>query len=557
MEREKFDVFCVNTGKTIRVEGGESLLEIYEMAKPQLAHRPVCAYVNNKTEELRYRVYGPKDIEFLDITHPSGMRTYVRSLCFVMYKAIRDIVPGTRLRIEHSLSHGYYCLLDNPEALKPETIARIKERMAQIIAADIPFEKIECHTADAIEVFRAQGMLDKVELLQSTRQLYTQYHTLDGLADSYYSWLTPSTGYLQGFDLIKYNGGVLLVPPTPDDPTTPAPIEPQEKMLNAFKEYLTFNHIVGLSNIGDLNQVVENRQATDLIKVAEALHEKKISKIADDITRRYHEEGTRIVLISGPSSSGKTTFSKRLSIQLMTNLLKPVAISLDNYFVNREDTPRDETGDYDYESLYALDLDLFNKDLNRLLQGETVPMPTYNFETGSREYRGNTLKLDEGAVLILEGIHGLNPDLTPQIEPHLKYRIYVSALTTISIDDHNWIPTADNRLLRRIIRDFKYRGASAQSTIARWGSVRRGEEKWIFPYQENADAMFNSSLLFELAVMKDYAQPILSAVPHNCREYAEAHRLLHFLGYFQSINQREIPPTSLLREFLGGSSFKY
>mgnify|MGYP001041217493 CR=1 FL=1 len=366
MEREKFDVFCVNTGKTIRVEGGESLLEIYEMAKPQLAHRPVCAYVNNKTEELRYRVYGPKDIEFLDITHPSGMRTYVRSLCFVMYKAIRDIVPGTRLRIEHSLSHGYYCLLDNPEALKPETIARIKERMAQIIAADIPFEKIECHTADAIEVFRAQGMLDKVELLQSTRQLYTQYHTLDGLADSYYSWLTPSTGYLQGFDLIKYNGGVLLVPPTPDDPTTPAPIEPQEKMLNAFKEYLTFNHIVGLSNIGDLNQVVENRQATDLIKVAEALHEKKISKIADDITRRYHEEGTRIVLISGPSSSGKTTFSKRLSIQLMTNLLKPVAISLDNYFVNREDTPRDETGDYDYESLYALDLDLFNKDLNRL-----------------------------------------------------------------------------------------------------------------------------------------------------------------------------------------------
>ena len=493
MEKEQFDVYCVNTGKTIRVNGGESLLEIYKLANPRLAHRPICAYVNNKTEELKYRVFGPKDIEFLDISHPAGMRTYVRSLCFVMYKAINDIIPGTRLRIEHSLSHGYYCLL----------------------------------------------------------------HTLDGLADSYYSWLTPSTGYLQGFDLVKYNGGVLLVPPMPDAPTEPAPIEPQEKMLNAFKEYLTFNQIIGLSNIGDLNKVVETRQATDLIKVAEALHEKKIGKIADDITRRYHENGTRIVLISGPSSSGKTTFSKRLSIQLMTNLLKPVAISLDNYFVNRTDTPLDETGDYDYESLYALDLDLFNKDLNRLLQGETIEMPTYNFETGEREYRGNTLKLEQGSVLILEGIHGLNPDLTPQIETHLKYRVYVSALTTISIDDHNWIPTADNRLLRRIIRDHKYRGASAQSTIARWGSVRRGEEKWIFPYQENADAMFNSSLLFELAVMKDYAQPILSAVPHDCPEYAEAHRLLRFLGYFQSINQREIPPTSLLREFLGGSSFKY
>ena len=357
--------------------------------------------------------------------------------------------------------------------------------------------------------------------------------------------------------MIKYNGGVLLVPPTPDDPTTPAPIEPQEKMLNAFKEYLTFNHIVGLSNIGDLNQVVENRQATDLIKVAEALHEKKISKIADDITRRYHEEGTRIVLISGPSSSGKTTFSKRLSIQLMTNLLKPVAISLDNYFVNREDTPRDETGDYDYESLYALDLDLFNKDLNRLLQGETVPMPTYNFETGSREYRGNTLKLDEGAVLILEGIHGLNPELTSMIPEEMKYRIYVSALTTLQIDDHNWVPTTDNRLLRRIIRDHKYRGTSAEETIRRWPSVRRGEEKWIFPYQENADVMFNSSLFYEISVLRPYAERILREVPDTVPEYGEAKRLLKFLDNFIPIDPAEIPPTSLLREFIGGSSFRY
>ncbi len=557
MEKETFEIYCVNTGKRVRINGGESLLEIYQMAQPQLAHRPICAYVNNKTEELRYRVFAPKNIEFLDISHPAGMRTYVRSLCFVLYKAITDIIPGAKLLIEHSLSHGYYCLLENQDAPSIETIAQVKQRMAEIIALDIPFQKIECPTEQAIEVFRQQGMQDKVELLQSTHQLYTQYHTLDGLADSYYSWLTPSTGYLQGFDLVKYNGGMLLVPPLRNDPTTPAPISPQEKMLSTFKEYLNFSHIIGLSNIGDLNRAIETQHATDLIQVAEALHEKKISRIADDIARRYHEEGTRIVLISGPSSSGKTTFSKRLSIQLMTNLLKPVAISLDDYFVNRVDTPLDESGEYDYESLYALDLELFNKNLNSLLNGETIKMPFYNFETGMREYRGKTLTLEPGSVLILEGIHGLNPALTPQIAPHLKYSIYVSALTTISIDNHNWIPTADNRLLRRIIRDYKYRGSSAQNTIARWGSVRRGEAKWIFPYQENADAMFNSSLLFELAVLKDFAQPILSAVPHNCPEYGEAHRLLRFLGYFQSINQQEIPPTSLLREFLGGSSFKY
>ena len=557
MEKEQFDVYCVNTRQTIRVNGGETLLEIYNLAKPQLAHRPVCAYVNNKTEELRYRVFGPKDIEFLDISHPSGMRTYVRSLCFVMYKAINDILPGTRLRIEHSLSHGYYCLLDNKKAIEPEFIEKIKRRMAQIIEADIPFKKIECHTTEAIEIFRAQGMFDKIKLLQTTRPLYTQYHTLDGLADSYYSWLTPSTGYLQGFDLVKYNGGVLLVPPVPYDPQQLAPIEPQEKMLNAFKEYLTFNHIIGLSNIGDLNKAVETRQATDLIKVAEALHEKKIGRIADDITKRYHENGTRIVLISGPSSSGKTTFSKRLSVQLITNGMRPYPISLDDYFVNREDSPLDENGEHDFESFYTLDLPFFEAQMKELLAGNEIELPRFNFVTGKREMSGKKLRIKDNMILILEGIHALNPELTAQIPDENKYKIYVSALTTIQLDNHNYIPTTDNRLIRRIIRDSRYRGSSAEDTINRWESVRAGEEKWIFPYQENADAMFNSALLFELAVLKDYAEPLLRKVPNNCAAYSEANRLLRFLSYFTSIPDDQLPPTSLLREFLGGSSFRY
>ena len=525
-------VYCVNLQKSVQVPEGLTLLEIYRLLGVELPHQVLCARVNNKTEDLNYCVYNPKQIEFIDITHGSGTRAYVRSLCFVLYKAIEDVMPGMRLRIEHSISKGYYCGINTQDKISEETIVRIKQRMKEIVDADIPFERIECPTKEALEIFRSQGMEDKVALLETSRTLYTIYYRLDNLIDYYYSCLVPSTGYLKVFDLIKYNGGLLLVPPSADNPQETSRIVRQEKMLKAFEEYVRFNHIVGLSNVGNLNQAILARRATDLIKVTEALHEKKIAGIADEITEKNKKGEARIILISGPSSSGKTTFSKRLSIQLMTNLLRPVTISLDNYFVNRENTPKDESGDYDYESLYALDLELFNKDLNQLLKGEEVDMPTYNFESGRRIYRGNKLKLDEASVLILEGIHALNPDLTPQIDNRLKYRVYVSALTSISIDDHNWIPTGDNRLLRRIIRDYKYRGSTAQSTIARWPSVRRGEEKWIFPYQENADAMFNSSLLFELAVMKRHATPILNAVPRDCPEYGEANLLLKFLDFF-------------------------
>ena len=550
-------IYCVNLQKSVQVREGLTLLEIYRLLGVELPHQVLCTRVNNKTEDLNYCVYNPKQIEFIDITHGSGTRAYVRSLCFVLYKAIEDTMPGMQLRIEHSISKGYYCGINVHDKISEETIVRIKRRMREIVDADMPFERIECPTKEALEIFRSQGMEDKVALLETSRTLYTIYYRLDNLIDYYYSCLVPSTGYLKVFDLIKYNGGLLLVPPSADNPQVTSQVVRQEKMLKAFEEYVRFNHIVGLSNVGNLNQAILARRATDLIKVTEALHEKKIAGIADEITEKNKKGEARIILISGPSSSGKTTFSKRLSIQLMTNLLRPVTISLDNYFVNRENTPKDESGDYDYESLYALDLELFNKDLNRLLEGEEVDMPTYNFESGRRIYRGNKLKLDKASVLILEGIHALNPDLTPQIENRLKYRIYVSALTSISIDDHNWIPTGDNRLLRRIIRDYKYRGSTAQSSIARWPSVRRGEEKWIFPYQENADAMFNSSLLFELAVMKRHATPILNAVPRDCPEYGEANRLLKFLDFFLPLPEHEIPPTSLLREFLGGSSFKY
>ena len=550
-------IYCVNLQKSVQVREGLTLLEIYRLLGVELPHQVLCARVNNKTEDLNYCVYNPKQIEFIDITHGSGSRAYVRSLCFVLYKAIEDIMPGMQLRIEHSISKGYYCEINVQDKISEESIIRIKQRMREIVDADMPFERIECPTKEALEIFRSQGMEDKVALLETSRTLYTIYYRLDNLIDYYYSCLVPSTGYLKVFDLIKYNGGLLLVPPSVDNPQVTSQIVRQEKMLKAFEEYVRFNHIVGLSNVGNLNQAILARRATDLIKVIEALHEKKIAGIADEITEKCKNGEARVILISGPSSSGKTTFSKRLSIQLMTNLLRPVTISLDNYFVNRENTPKDESGDYDYESLYALDLELFNKDLNRLLKGEEVDMPTYNFESGKRIYRGNKLKLDRASVLILEGIHALNPDLTPQIENKLKYRVYVSALTSISIDDHNWIPTGDNRLLRRIIRDYKYRGSTAQSTIARWPSVRRGEEKWIFPYQENADVMFNSALLFEFAVLRPHAEPILMGVPRNCPEYCEAYRLLKFIKYFVPVQDKEIPPTSLLREFLGGSSFKY
>lgn len=554
--KKKISIYCVNLDRYLDVEGGETLLEIASRLTPELGFRPICARVNNKTEALAWAVYQPKQVEFLSRTMASGERVYVRSLCMVLYRAVATLFPGATLRFEHSIAHGYYGRL---EGISPTAadIAALRAEMRRLVDADLPLERCEMLTSDVIGIFAAQGLDDKVRLLHSTARLYTTFYRLDGICDSYYGALAPSTGLLDVFDLLPYKEGFLLMAYDPADPSRPAQPVAQEKMYRAFTDYLAFNRIVGCSNVGELNTCVAEGGAADIINVAEALHEKSIARISDEITRRYAEGGARVVLIAGPSSSGKTTTTKRLAIQLMTNLLKPQMISLDDYFINRELTPRDEKGDYDYESLYALDLAQFNADLNAILRGEEVALPTYNFESGCRTYRGNTIRLDEGSILLIEGIHGLNPELTAQIDERQKFRVYVSSLTTLSIDDHNWVPTTDNRLLRRIIRDYKYRGTSATETIRRWPSVRRGEEKWIFPYQENADAMFNSSLIFELGVMKDEAEAVLRGVASDVPEYAEAYRLRKFLSYFLSIPTHPVPSTSLLREFLGGSSFRY
>ena len=554
---KKMNIFCKNTNSYISFTGGETLHEIFNRLKEQINLTPICARVNNKTEDMNYPVFGPKQVEFLSRESGSGQRVYTRSLCMILYKAVCDVLPGVRLRIEHSVSNGHYCLLESKKGVSEDVVAQLLNRMREIVAEDIPFRRREQLTEDVIKIFERQGLTDKVQLLMSNRELYTVYYELDNVCDSYYGNLAVSTGQIDVFDLIPYKDGMLLLGFDKQNPSQPATPTVQEKMFNAFTEYTHFNHIIGIKNVGELNSLTNRQKTADLINVAEALHEKKIGRISDEITRRYHEGGARIVLIAGPSSSGKTTFTKRLAIQLMTNLLVPQLISLDDYFVNRVNTPLDEDGEYDFESLYALDLDTFNKDLNALLAGEEINQPTYNFERGEREYRGNKIRLSENSILLIEGIHGLNPELTAQIEAKMKFSIYVSALTTLSIDDHNWVPTTDNRLLRRIIRDAKYRGVSAESTIKRWPSVRRGEEKWIFPYQENADAMFNSSLLFELGVIKEYGENVLKHVPRDVPEYGEAYRLRRFLSYFTPISDQVIPHTSLLREFLGGSSFHY
>ena len=551
------NIFCKNINCYVSFKGGETLATIFDRLKDQINISPICARVNNKTEDLNYPVFGPKQVEFLPKESGSGQRVYIRSLCMILYKAVCDVLPGVRLRIEHSIANGYYCRLEGKKTISDDVVAQIRSRMQEIVADNLPFIRKEQLTDDVITLFERQGLHDKVQLLKTTHDLYTVYYELDNICDSYYGNLATSTGQIDVFDLIPYKDGMLLLGFDKKNPSQPATPSVQEKMFNAFTEYSNFNRIIGIKNVGELNSATLRGKTSDLINVAEALHEKKIGRISDDIASRYKEGGARIVLIAGPSSSGKTTTTKRLAIQLMTNLLVPKLISLDDYFVNRVDTPLDEDGEYDYESLYALDLEQFNKDLNALLNGEEVALPTYNFERGCREYRGNTLKLDENSILLIEGIHGLNPDLTSHIDEKMKYKLYVSALTTLSIDDHNWVPTTDNRLLRRIIRDAKYRGVSAESTIKRWPSVRRGEEKWIFPYQENADAMFNSSLLFELGVIKEYGEEVLKHVPRDIPEYGEAIRLRRFLNYFTPISDQVIPHTSLLREFLGGSSFHY
>lgn len=551
-------IYCKNNNSTREFPEGSSLLDIYNGFNLAMPYGPVSAKVNNKVESLDFRVYYNKDIEFLDITSSSGMRTYVRSLFFVLVKAVEELYPQGNISLEHPISKGYFCKLHIDRTIGLDDVQRIKQKMQEIIAADIPYTRTESHTEEVVRLFEKRGMMDKARLLDTYGQLYSYYYQLGDTVDCYYSSLVPSTGYIRLFDIVKYYDGLLLRIPSRENPTKLEEVVKQEKMLEVFQEYHRWNQILGISTVGDLNVACNEGHATDLINVSEALQEKKIAQIADEITHR-DQDGKRVklVLISGPSSSGKTTFSKRLSIQLMTNGLKPYPISLDDYFVNRNDTPLDENGKHDFESLYAVDLPFFEEQLSTLLNGGEVELPRYNFTTGKREMSGKKLRIDEHMILIIEGIHALNPALTPHIPNENKYKVYVSALTTILLDNHNYIPTTDNRLLRRIIRDYKYRSYSAEETIARWPSVREGEEKWIFPYQENADAMFNSALLFELAVLKDYVEPVLRKVPNRCPEYSEAHRLLRFLNYFVSVQDKELPPTSLLREFLGGSSFQY
>ncbi|WP_304129636.1 nucleoside kinase [Phocaeicola plebeius] len=551
-------IYCKNNNSTREFPEGSSLLDIYNGFNLAMPYGPVSAKVNNKVESLDFRVYYNKDIEFLDITSSSGMRTYVRSLFFILVKAVEELYPQGSISLEHPISKGYFCKLHIDRTIGLDDVQRIKQKMQEIIAADIPYTRTESHTEEVVRLFEKRGMMDKARLLDTYGQLYSYYYQLGDTVDCYYSSLVPSTGYIRLFDIVKYYDGLLLRIPSRENPTKLEEVVKQEKMLEVFQEYHRWNQILGISTVGDLNVACNEGHATDLINVSEALQEKKIAQIADEITHR-DQDGKRVklVLISGPSSSGKTTFSKRLSIQLMTNGLKPYPISLDDYFVNRNDTPLDENGKHDFESLYAVDLPFFEEQLTTLLNGGEVELPRYNFTTGKREMSGKKLRIDEHMILIIEGIHALNPALTSHIPNENKYKVYVSALTTILLDNHNYIPTTDNRLLRRIIRDYKYRNYSAEETIARWPSVRAGEEKWIFPYQENADAMFNSALLFELAVLKDYVEPVLRKVPNRCPEYSEAHRLLRFLNYFISVQDKELPPTSLLREFLGGSSFQY
>ena len=552
--KQVIQIRCKNNKKSQNVAIGSTLSDIFNAFNLQMNYGPVSAKVNNKVEGMHYRVYHSKDVEFLDLHTSSGSRNYTRSLFFVLCKAIHDLYPSSEVVIDIPVSNGYYCNLNIGQPVTPQIVDKVKARMQEIIDAKIPIRRFEVPTEEAIKVFEARGAISKSKLLKSTGRLYTTYYQIDDYVDYYYGSLLTNTSQLFLFGLEPYYDGVLLRIPSKQDSSQLGKLIRQDKMFDIFVEHHRWQNILGLRTVGDLNEAVAKGHTTDIINLSEALQEKKISHIADEIAAR---KGVKLVLLAGPSSSGKTTTCKRLSIQLLANGIKPLQISLDDYFVDREHTPKDETGEYDYESIYALNLKLINDQFNALFRGEEVELPKYNFQTGKSERSGKKLRMDEHNMLVVEGIHALNPELTAQIPEEQKFRVYASALTTILLDSHNYIPTTDNRLLRRIIRDYKYRGVSAQETIHRWPSVRAGENKWIFPYQENADAMFNTAMLYELAAIKTQAEPLLELVPENCEEYSEAYRLLKFLKYFKPIPYRQLPPTSLLREFLGGSSFKY
>jgi uridine kinase len=551
---QTIQIRCKNNKKILDVCIGSTLSEIFSQTGLKMEYGPVSARVNNKVEGMHFRVYKPKEVEFLDMHEPSAMRAYTRSLFFVLNKAAHDIYPDCTVIIDIPVSNGYYVDLRLDRPVTIADVDAIRARMQEIIAAAHPIHRHETTTEEAIEMFREAKSFSKVRLLEGMGNLYTTYYDIDGYADYYYGSMLTNTSQVYLFGLEPYYDGMLLRIPTTSDPSKLGEMVQQDKMFEIFKEHHHWQGILHMRTVGDLNMAIRKGFSPQLIQVSEALQEKKIAQIADEIASRKE---VKVVLIAGPSSSGKTTTCKRLSVQLAVNGIQPVGISLDDYFVSRDQTPRDEKGDYDYENLHALNIPLLNEQMNALLRGEEVELPRYDFQTGTSKPSGRRLKLKGNEVLVVEGIHALNPELTAQIPKEQKFRIYASALTTILLDNHNYIPTTDNRLLRRIIRDNKYRGVSAQETIRRWPSVRHGENKWIFPYQENADAMFNTAMLFELAVIRGQAIPVLEQVPENCVEYAEAYRLLKFLRYIQPIPEDQIPPTSLLREFLGGSSFEY
>ena len=545
---------CKNNKKTQKVEIGSTLFDVFSAFDLKMTHGPVSARVNNKVEGMHYRVYNSKDVEFLDMTSSSGSRAYTRTLFFVLCKAVQDIYPATDVVIDIPVSNGFYVDIRLGRPVVDEDVNIIRRRMQEIIDARMPIRRFTVPTEEAVALFQEKGDVEKVKLLKTSGSIYTTYYKIGDYVDYYYGTLLTNTSQLYLFGLEKYYDGMLLRIPSLKNPDVLGEMTRQDKMFEIFKEHHRWQSILGIRTVGDFNQAIDANHSTDIINISEALQEKKIAKIAEEIASR---KGVKLVLLAGPSSSGKTTSCKRLSIQLAVNGLKPLQISLDDYFVDREKTPKDASGEYDYESIYALDLDLINEQFNALFRGEEVELPKYDFQSGKSKKSGNKLKMNDNNVLVVEGIHALNPELTAHIPQEQIFRVYASALTTILLDNHNYIPTTDNRLLRRIIRDNKYRGVSAQETIHRWPSVRAGENKWIFPFQENADAMLNTAMLYELAVIKMQAEPLLQQVPENCEEYAEAYRLLKFLKYFKGIPYNNLPPTSLLREFLGGSSFHY
>ena len=551
---QQIKIRCKNNKKSVNIRIGSTLSEIFSQLGLEMEYGPISAKVNNKVEGMHYRVYKPKDIEFLDMHSASGIRAYTRSVFFVLCKAAHDLWKDCTVIIDIPISNGYYVNLKLGREVTPDDVNELRQRMQQLIDAKLPIHRFESTTEEAIEMFRQGGSMSKVKLLENSGRLYTTYYDLDGYKDYYYGTLLTNTKQIYLFGLEYYFDGILLRLPSRTDPSKLGAFIRQDKMFEIFKEHHRWQEILGLRTVGDLNKAISDGHTNKLIQLSEALQEKKIAQIADEIAKR---KTVKMVLIAGPSSSGKTTTCKRLSIQLAVNGIYPVGISLDDYFLDRDQTPRDESGDYDFEHLHALNIPLLNEQMNALFRGEEIELPRYNFQLGKSEKSGKKLKLKGNEVLILEGIHALNPELTAQIPNEQIFRVYASALTTILLDNHNYIPTTDNRLLRRIIRDHKYRGVNALGSIRRWASVRNGENRWIFPYQENADAIFNSAMLFELAVIKQQAEPLLEQVPENCEEHAEAYRLLKFLHYIKPIPEDQIPPTSLLREFLGGSSFEY